>query len=119
MQIEIVCPNCCSVKIVKNGMKKTGKQNLLCKDCTRQFQCEYRNKGSDPQVKKKLVKMLVRGSGVRDCMAVPGVSFGCVLATILREGKDLKIKPNYRSYKRVQIDEQWSYVWERKRRKYG
>lgn len=116
LQIEVVCPDCCSVKIVKNGVKKTGKQNLLCRDCKRQFQCEYHNKGSDPQVKEKLVRMLVRGSGVRDCMAVLGVSFGCVLRTILREGEGLEIKPKHKRYKRVQIDEQWSYVGKKEKK---
>ena len=116
LQIEVVCPDCCSVKIVKNGVKRTGKQNLLCKDCKRQFQIEYQNKGSDPQVKEKLVKMLVRGSGVRDCIAVLGVSFCCVLGMILRQGKTLEIKPRHKSYKRVQIDEQWSYVGNKQRK---
>ena len=60
--------------------------------------------------------MLVRGSGVRDCMAVLGVSFCCVLATILREGKGLEIKPKHESYKRVQIDEQWSYVGKKEKK---
>ena len=116
LQIEVVCPDCCSTKVVRNGVKKTGKQNLLCKDCRRQFQCEYRNKGSDPQVKEKLVKMLVRGSGIRDCMAVLGVSFCCVLATILREGKDIEIKPKRKIYRSVQIDEQWSYVGKKEKK---
>ncbi len=114
--MEVVCPDCCGVKIVKNGVKKTGKQNLLCRDCKRQFQYEYRNKGSDPHVKEKLVRMLLRGSGVRDCMAVLGVSFCGVLATILREGKDLEIKPRHKSYKRVQMDEQWSYVGKKEKK---
>ena len=31
------CPNCNSNKIVKNGLNATGKQNHLCKTCSRQF----------------------------------------------------------------------------------
>ena len=104
------------MKIVKNGVKKTGRQNLLCRDCKRKFQVEYQNKGADPQVKANLIKMLLRGSVVRDCMAVLSVSFCCVLTTILREGKDLEIKPKHRSYKRVQIDEQWSYVGKKEKK---
>lgn len=104
------------MKVVKNEVKKTGKQNLLCKDCKRQFKCEYHNKGSDPQLKKQLVTILVRGRGVRDYIAVLGVSFCCVLRSNLKEGKHLEIKPKHRNYKRVQIDEQWSYVGKKEKK---
>ena len=84
LNIEVVCPGCRSMKIVKNGVKKTGKQNLLCKDCRLQFQWEYSYKGADKAIKEKLVKMLLGGSGVRDCAAVVGVSLSCVPGTILK-----------------------------------
>lgn len=104
------------MKVVRNGVKKTGKQNLLCKDCRLQFQWEYSNKGADRRVKEKLIRMLLRGSGIRDCAAVLEVSLACVLSTVLKEGKGLEIKPKYRHYERIQIDEQWSYVKEKKRK---
>ena len=115
LQIEVVCPDCCSAKVVRNGVKKTGKQNLLCKECKRQFQAGYKNKGADAEVKEKLVKMLLRGSGIRDCTAVLGVSFCCVLATILK-GKDVELKPKQQRYRSVQIDEQWSYVGKKQKK---
>ena len=92
------------MKIVKNGVKKTGKQILLCKDCRLQFQWEYSYKGADKAIKEKLVKMLLRGSGVRDCAAVLNVSFSCVLGTILKEGSGLQIQPKHLYYKRLQLD---------------
>lgn len=104
------------MKVVRNGVKNTGKQNLLCKACKRQFQVEYKYRGAAPDVKEKLIRMLLRGSGVRDCMAVLEVSFSCVLGTILREGKDLEIKPKHKHYKSVQIDEQWSYTGSKKKK---
>ena len=116
LNIEVVCPGCCSIKVVRNGVKKTGKQNLLCRGCGLQFQAEYRNKGADYSVKEKLIRMLLRGSGVRDCAAVLEVSVSCVLATILKEGSGLEIKPRHRHYAKVQIDEQWSYVGKKKKK---
>ncbi len=107
---EVVCPDCQSMRIVKNGHKKTGKQNLLCKDCRLQFQWEYSYRGADKSVKEKIVRMLLRGSGVRDCAAVMDVSVGCVLRLLLKEGQQLNITPKHRYYHKVQIDEQWSYV---------
>lgn len=104
------------MKIVKNGVKKTGKQNLLCKDCRLQFQAEYANKGADKAVKEKLMTMLLRGSGIRDCGAVLKVSLSCVLSTILKEGAGLEIKPKHGRYRSVQVDEQWSYVKKKKKK---
>ena len=54
--------------------------------------------------------MLLRGSGVRDCAAVLGISSGSVLRCILRMGKAAKIWPKHNAYHLVQIDEHWSYV---------
>lgn len=97
-------------------MKKTGKQTLLCKDCHLQFQAEYKNKGADKAVKEKLIRMLVRGSGVGDCQAALQVSLACVLSTMLQQGAGLEIRPKHRHYERVQFDEQWSYVKEKKKK---
>ena len=54
--------------------------------------------------------MLLRGSGVRDCAVVLGISTGCVLRNILSMGKASEIKPRHTAYHTVQVDEQWSYV---------
>ena len=39
--IELTCPRCQSVNILKNGHKITRKQNYLCKDCGSQFIGDY------------------------------------------------------------------------------
>ncbi len=54
--------------------------------------------------------MLLRGSGVRDCAVVLGISTSSVLRCILRMGKAAKARPRHTAYHLVQIDEQWSYV---------
>ena len=107
---EAQCPRCRSVKVVKNGKKKTGVQNILCRGCGLQFQDEYLYQGADQKNKDLLKRMLLRGSGVRDCSVVLGISIGCVLRCVLRMGKSSEIKPKRNSYHLVQIDEQWSYV---------
>jgi IS1 family transposase len=33
----MICPDCDSSDIVKNGRKTSGKQNFMCKSCNRQF----------------------------------------------------------------------------------
>ena len=106
----VSCPRCCSCKVVKNGKKKTGIQNIHCKACGLQFQEEYLYWGADHKNKDLLKRMLLRGSGVRDCAVVLGISTSCVLRYILRMGKASEIRPKRNCYHLVQIDEQWSYV---------
>jgi len=64
------CPRCRSFKVVKNGKKKTGAQNILCKGCGLQFQGEYVYWGAAHEKKALLKRMLLRGSGIRDCSVV-------------------------------------------------
>lgn len=107
---EVICPRCRSVKVVKNGKKKTGIQNILCRGCGLQFQDEYFYWGAAHKNRDLLKRMLLRGSGVRDCAVVLGISVSTVLKNILRMGKASEIRPKRNSYHLVQIDEQWSYV---------
>jgi IS1 family transposase len=62
------------------------------------------------QYKEWVLKMLCRGSGVRDCAAVTGVSHATILKLIKTTAQDITLKPQKHHYQKVQIDEQWSYV---------
>lgn len=61
-------------------------------------------------------RMLLRGSGVRDCAAVMDMSKETVLRIILTTAVSFEIKARYRHYHCVQIDEQWSYVGRKKKK---
>ncbi|MEX8548620.1 MAG: IS1 family transposase [Mucilaginibacter sp.] len=104
------CPRCHSGKVVKNGKKKTGVQNILCKSCGLQFQEEYLYWGAGHRNKGLLKRMLLRGSGVRDCAVVLGISVNCVPRSILSMGKASVVRPKKAAYHIIQIDEQWPYV---------
>jgi insertion element IS1 protein InsB len=101
---------------VRNGRKKNGRQNLLCKICKKQFQPAYVYQGCVREKKELVLKMLCRGSGVRDCAAVSGMSKSTVLAFIKTAAAKLVCKPKKHAYCRVQIDEQWSYVGRKERK---
>ena len=113
---EVSCPDCHSSKVVKNGKKKTGAHNLLCRSCGLQFQGAYVYWGAVKSNKVLLLRMLLRGSGVRDCCAILGISMGCVWRTLLNRAAPMEIKPKHRYYNKVQIDEQWSYVGRKKKK---
>lgn len=110
INIKLSCPHCHSSKVVKNGVKTTGRQNFLCKSCLKQFQWEYLYRGADPLVKQQVMSGLLHGSGLRDCYKVFGVSPATTLRFILSEGKQVRIKAQNAYYERVEIDEMYSFV---------
>src|SRR3712207_3027629 len=113
--IKINCPHCQSNKVVKNGKKKNGTQNLLCRLCKKQFQPSYRYKGANPAIKQLMLRLLERNSGIRDIEALLQVSRRCILDNLCRQGNRIQIQPAYQHYKSVQLDEVWSFVGKRKK----
>ena len=88
---KIRCIYCESEKVTYNGKNRTGRQRMLCNNekCEhRTFQLEYKNKGSKPEVKEKILEMAINGAGVRDTGRVLGVS----VSTVIKVLKKLKIK---------------------------
>ncbi len=116
--IKVNCPHCQSSKIVKNGKKKNGTQNLLCRTCGKQFLPAYSYKGANPAIKALVLRMLERNSGIRDIEQVLQISRQCVLNILCRHGSRASITPSRMHYPSIQIDEVWSYVGKRKKGKY-
>lgn len=108
--IKISCPHCQSSKIQKNGLKKTDRQNYLCKSCGKQFQDEYLYGGADPRTHDELRNLLLRGNSLSDCRAILGVSIRFILSWLVKNTASLSLIPKKRHYKKVQIDELWTYV---------
>lgn len=67
-------------------------------------------KGCVAENKEVVLKMLCRGSGIRNCVAVTGTSHSTVLALIKRVAANIVLKARKPHYHKVQIDERWSYV---------
>ena len=107
---SVSCPHCLSVKVVRNGRKGNGKQNLLCKQCRKQFQAFYTYRACSENCSGQVIAMLLRGSGVRDTALLLGISIKTVLRTIVNQGAAVEIKPLGKQYRCIQIDELWSYV---------
>ena len=115
-QIEIICPDCHSPSLKKNGMKSYGKQNYQCKDCRRQFIGDHAltYNGCHSRIEDLIRLMTVRGCGVRDIALIASVSIGKVLSTI---GSSVyKTMPKKSYYERLEVDEFWTYVYRKKRK---
>ncbi|MCC9136196.1 IS1 family transposase [Pontibacter silvestris] len=105
------------MKVVKNGGKRTGRQNFLYRGCGKQFQYAYQKAGCRPEVKRLVLHMLVRNSGIRDIEKVTGVHRQTVLRWLNQQAAQCHFKHRLKSYSSVQIDEVWTFVGQRKKRK--
>ena len=113
-QITIRCPSCLSLSIKKNGWKIYGKQNYQCKSCGRQFihETELTYKGCQSFIEDKIRLMLVRGCSIADIVVIEQVSKYKVLNVLVQS--DLTIKPKQQYYRKLQVDEFWTYVGNKK-----
>ncbi len=115
--IQVNCPYYHRVKVVKNGKKKSGAQNFLCRSCGKQFQYVYQKVGCRPAMKALVLQLLVRNSGIRDIEAVLGIHRQTILKWLNQAATKRESKPRQKHYKEVQLDELWSFVKEREKKK--
>jgi transposase-like protein len=88
-KIDVKCPGCQGINVVKSGLTGEGKQRYRCHNdaCNKKtFILNYSYKGRLPEVKQKIVEMALNGSGVRDTVRVLGVGIN----TVIRELKKNK-----------------------------
>lgn len=115
--IRVKCLYCHGLKVVKNGRKPYGTQNFLCRHCGKQFQYDYQKTGCRPEMKTLVLKMLVRNTGIRDIEAILGIHRQTVLKWLNQAAEQQQVKPRQKQYANVQIDELWTFVKERKKKK--
>jgi insertion element IS1 protein InsB len=61
--------------------------------------------------------VLLRNCGIRDIETILKVSRKCILNQLINDAKNVEIIPKKEHYKSVQIDEHWSYVGHKKKKK--
>ena len=96
--------------IKKNGIKVDGKQNYQCKDCKRQFIGDHALSylGCNSGITRKILQLMVRGSGIRDIAEVERISIGKVLRTLTESA--YQIQPKQSHYESLEVDEFWTFV---------
>ena len=80
------CPYCRGTDIVRHGTTPEGKQRYRCRACPdrgRTFLLEYAYAGQSLDVKRQIVEMALKASGIRDTARVLHVS----PTTVLKELK--------------------------------
>lgn len=84
--IAVLCPQCQSEQVLKNGKASNGKQRYICQneDCPcKTFILDYQYQGRLPEVKRKIIDMALNGSGIRDTARVLEIS----TTTVIKELK--------------------------------
>ena len=118
----ILCPDCHSAKIKKNGHTHYGKQNYKCKDCSRQFVHGSTHLISE-QTKRLIRRALVERISLRGICRVFNVSLSWMLSFAVREwskapddlAAQLPFEKEGAPIRKLQIigfqiDEMWSFV---------
>jgi IS1 family transposase/transposase-like protein len=100
----------------KNGKKSCGQQNYLCKACGRQFIGDHvlRYKGCHSWLRQKILRMLVRGVGIRDIAAIEKISTKKVLSVLVHSLHLIRSRQQY--YDCLEVDEFWTYVVKKSRK---
>jgi len=86
--IQVHCPNCDSINIVRFGTQPNGEQRYFCNnpDCDKKtFILNYQYKGRLPEIKQQIVNMALNGSGIRDTARVLEVSPTTVIEVLKKK----------------------------------
>ncbi len=114
------CPHCSSSNIIKYGKNVDKKQNHLCKNCKRQFIDEklrtYIKGVKKQELQGFIIRSLSRQCGIRDIAFILNVNLYIVLK-VLDEFK-LSVIPKQKKYKSIQVDEVWSYIRKKSKKKW-
>ena len=83
--IEVICPFCASIDIVKRGKTSNDKQRYGCRNenCNHStFILDYSYLGCLPEIKERVLDMALNASGVRDTARVLSISPCTVISTL-------------------------------------
>ena len=83
---------------------------LPMQDCKRQFIGDHALSylGCNSGITRKILQLMVRGSGIRDIAEVERISIGKVLRTLTESV--YQIQPKQSHYESLEVDEFWTFV---------
>ena len=83
--VPVQCPYCHSTEVIKAGRQADGAQRYQCQNgqCARRiFLLHYQDRGRAPEVRRQVVEMALKGSGIRDTARVLRISPTTVIAIV-------------------------------------
>ena len=110
----MICPRCCSVKIVKNGRIHNGKPKFKCKVCGRQFVENPQNRpilDSTKQIIDKLLLERISLAGIGRSLDISEKwLYHYKAIKYANTPSQLAVKSKKKGNLTVQMDELWSFV---------
>lgn len=122
----VLCPNCNSTNVVKNGKSDEGKQRYRSRnaECRRSsFIQNYSYRGYLPEVKQQISDMAINGSGIRDTARVLKISPTTVIEELKKSSTprtsqlatfasdaDIARSVMVVRVEEAEMDEMWSFV---------
>ena len=110
----MICPNCASENIVKNGNIHSGKQKYICKDCHRQFVENPKNKGISRDTRDLIDMLLLEKIPLAGIARVTGVSERWLQDYVNKKYEDVpkyvQIEEKQKGQLTIECDEMWSFV---------
>ena len=88
--VRLKCPFCESENVRKYGFAN-GKQRYLCEngECSHKtFYAEYQYNACNPEIRSKIIKMSIDGSGIRTIARVLGISTDTVISVLKKRRFD-------------------------------
>lgn len=114
MKPYLLCPNCGSDDIMKNGTTRRGKQNHKCRDCGRQFVEDPQWKPIDPDRKAMVDCLLLEKIPLAGIARVMNLSQDWLQRYVNRcyaqVRQQVQVQPKAKGHLKVQMDELWSFV---------
>lgn len=114
MKPYLLCPNCGSDDIMKNGTTRRGKQHDKCRDCGRQFVEDPQWKPIDPDCKAMIDCLLLEKLPLAGIARVMKLSEGWLQRDVNRcyaqVRQRVQVQPKAKGHLEVQMDELWSFV---------
>ena len=106
------CPHCLSSKVVEKRMEF---KRIDAGVAINSFKKSIYIGGAEKKNKNLAIRMLIRGFGIRDIAYVLGISTGCVLRVLVSQAS-LTFSPTYKVYHKLQVDELYSFVQNKKKK---
>lgn len=105
----IICPNCKSQGVIKNGKTKNKKQQYFCKNCNKRFIDNYTYNAYQNNVNQNIIIFTKEGLGIRSTARVLKISTTTLLKRIISIAKNIR-KPMIHFGKTYEVDEMRRYI---------
>lgn len=106
---SLICPNCKTKNLIKNGFTKNKKQQFYCKNCHKRCIDFYCYKAYKLTTNAKIIQFIKEGLGIRSTARILQISTTTLLKRIITIAKKIP-NPIFYKNKSYEVDEMRCYL---------